>query len=480
MPPSAITTIGDELSIALGNLTQSITSLNAPVLRLGVTGLSRAGKTIFITSLIENLLKPERLTAFAPVAQGRFLGAQLVEHPDRKTPRFAYEAHLAALRGETPAWPQSTRQISQIRLALRYESQNWLTNWAGPATLYLDIVDYPGEWLLDLPLLSLSYAEWCTEALERARTAHKTPESEAFLEAVANVDEQANADEGLAEHLSGAFKAYLIAARQDKHSLSTLPPGRFLMPGDMEGAPALTFAPLDPQMARAPLFALMQRRYDAYLREVVRPFFRDHFARLDRQIVLVDALRALNTGPEAMNDLETALTSVLEAFRLGANSPWTWFIGRRIDRALFAATKADHVHHTSHDRLEAIVERLLQRAAQRARFAGTLTRSLAIAAVRATKEGMIDEGKQSFPCLIGTPQKGEVLDDTIYAGDEEIALFPGDLPEKPESVFQPQFAAGQLNFLRFNPPKPDPDSKLPLPHIRMDQAIDFLIGDWMK
>jgi uncharacterized protein len=31
--------------------------------------------------------------------------------------------------------------------------------WARP-TLNLDIVDYPGEWLLDLPLLSLSFAEW--------------------------------------------------------------------------------------------------------------------------------------------------------------------------------------------------------------------------------------------------------------------------------------------------------------------------------
>lgn len=28
------------------------------------------------------------------------------------------------------------------------------------ATLYLDIVDYPGEWLLDLPLLELDFMTW--------------------------------------------------------------------------------------------------------------------------------------------------------------------------------------------------------------------------------------------------------------------------------------------------------------------------------
>ena len=39
----------------------------------------------------------------------------------------------------------------------------------------------------------------------------------------------------------------------------------------------------------------------------MRPFFRDHFARLDRQIVLVDALAALNAGPDAVRDLERAL-----------------------------------------------------------------------------------------------------------------------------------------------------------------------------
>jgi predicted YcjX-like family ATPase len=41
---------------------------------------------------------------------------------------------------------------------------------------------------------------------------------------------------------------------------------------------------------------MMERRYDAYRQIVVQPFFRDHFARLDRQIVLADALAAFNAG----------------------------------------------------------------------------------------------------------------------------------------------------------------------------------------
>ena len=36
-----------------------------PTLRLGVTGLSRAGKTVFITSLVANLLNPGRMPQLA-------------------------------------------------------------------------------------------------------------------------------------------------------------------------------------------------------------------------------------------------------------------------------------------------------------------------------------------------------------------------------------------------------------------------------
>jgi predicted YcjX-like family ATPase len=60
-------------------------------------------------------------------------------------------------------------------------------------------------------------------------------------------------------------------------------------------------------------------------------------------------------------------------------------------------------------------------------------------------------------------------------------LFPGDLPERPDSLFE----NGQpvaLNFLRFTPPQKletNTDGEVVLPHIRFDRALDYLIGDWM-
>lgn len=483
--PSPPTRITDEIGIALGNLADAATAPFTPTLRLGVTGLSRSGKTIFITALVHALLTGGRLPGFAPLTEGRFIGARLAEYPDAAIPRFAYEQHLAALTGKTPHWPESTKRISQLRLVLKFQSQRFLSGMFGPTTLNLDIVDYPGEWLLDLPLLSLSFAEWSAQAIRRARQAHSRSEAEGFLDLLASLDPFKDATDADAERLAAAFTEYLRKSREDAKALSTLPPGRFLMPGDLEGSPALTFAPLPAPGGTVPgrsLYAMLERRYEAYKDIVVRPFFRDHFARLDRQIVLVDTLRALNAGPAAVADLETALTEILACFRQGDANPFVRLISRRIDRILFAATKADHIHHTSHDRLEAIMLRLVAAAARRAKFAGAETRSLALAAIRATREGQIEEGGDTLDVIIGTPEKGETLDGVSYDGKTEIALFPGDLPPNAEALFEGGEALA-LKFLRFAPPRKlerDAGGNPMLPHIRLDRALDYLIGDWLR
>ncbi|WP_404403200.1 YcjX family protein [Pelagibacterium halotolerans] len=483
MPSTLPTTLADEVGITLGNLADAATGVVTPTLRLGVTGLSRAGKTIFITALIHNLLTGARLPGFAAMSEGRLIGAQLAEHPDNATPRFAYENHLAALLGDPPVWPESTRRISQLRISLRYQSQNWLKSQLGASTLNLDVVDYPGEWLLDLPLLTKSFKTWSEEALSLAQRPGRSDDAKAFLDLVRTVDTTALSDEATAEKLAEAFTHYLRESKTDRQALSTLPPGRFLMPGDLEGSPALRFAPLPTPsgvVKSASLYAMLERRYEAYKSIVVRPFFRDHFARLDRQIVVVDALRALNAGPEAVADLEAALTSVLACFRQGRSNPISRLLNRKIDRILFAATKADHLHHTSHQRLEAILNRLVASAARRAKFSGAQTRSLAIAAIRATREGTIKDNGDTLPTIIGTPEKGQVLGSTTYDGKTEIALFSGDLPENPDSLFKTSESTPQLNFLRFLPPQNLVQTEAGdpvLPNIRLDRAIDFLIGD---
>ncbi len=170
---------------------------------------------------------------------------------------------------------------------------------------------------------------------------------------------------------------------------------------------------------------MMRRRYEAYKDVVVRPFFRDHFTRLDRQIVLVDALAAFNAGPEALKDLEGALSGILDCFNIGRSSFISSLFRPRIDRILFAATKADHLHRSSHDRLEAILKRMVERAASRAEFAGASVDVIAMAAVRATREAVVQQGREKLPSILGTPEAGETSNGEVFDGDTEAATFPG-------------------------------------------------------
>jgi predicted YcjX-like family ATPase len=134
-----------------------------PTVRLGVTGLSRAGKTVFITALVHGLTRGGKFPVFESLATGRIAKARLAPQPDDAVPRFAYEEHLATLIDER-RWPNSTTDISELRLVIDYQRNN-----GSERKLTLDIVDYPGEWLLDLPLLNKSYEEWSAESLALSR-----------------------------------------------------------------------------------------------------------------------------------------------------------------------------------------------------------------------------------------------------------------------------------------------------------------------
>lgn len=440
-------------------------------LRLGVTGLSRAGKTVFITALVANLLARGRMPQLRAEAQGRIQAVYLQPQPDLTLPRFDYEAHLAALTGDTPRWPASTRAISELRLSLRVRPRGVLASWRGPRTLHLDIVDYPGEWLLDLALLDQNYDQWSDATL--ARLARRAEAAE-FVALARAEDGALRLDEGKARALAQAFTAYLTAARDLGRVDVT--PGRFLLPGDLAGSPVLTFAPL-PKPAMTPrnsLWREIERRFEAYKSKVVRPFFRDHFARIDRQIVLADVLGAIHQGPRAVEDLRRTLAEVLATFRPGRNG-WlnALFGGRRVERILFAATKADHLHHQQHPALTAITAALLTEAKSRADFSGARTEALSLASLRATVEETVIRDGEALPAVKGT----------LLATGKPAVMYPGTLPTDPAHLLAPAREGAEAwldadyNLMTFAPARLTLRPGEGPPHIRLDRAVQFLIGD---
>ncbi|MDO8328550.1 MAG: YcjX family protein, partial [Cypionkella sp.] len=236
------------------------------------------------------------------------------------------------------------------------------------------------------------------------------------------------------------------------------------------------FAPLPPPtgpVRATSLYSILQRRYEAYKSIVVRPFFRDHFARLDRQIVLVDTLRALNAGPAAVTDLEAALTDILSCFRQGDNNPLTRLVARRIDRILFAATKADHLHHSQHPRLTAIMQAMLREAQSRADFAGAETMAISMASLRCTVEETLSRDGVALDAV-----RGRLLDT-----GKQVAMYPGQLPSDPARLLSParegaeKWLDADYGLMAFAPARSSLRPGDGPPHIRLDRAAEFLIGD---
>ncbi len=464
--------LADGILRGIGDLGAGLTEpFSDPVLRLGVTGLSRAGKTVFITSLVANLMDRARMPGLRAASEGRVRSAFLQPQPDDTVPRFDYEAHLAALTGPEPHWPQSTRAVSELRLSFRLQDGGLMGAIRGIRTLHLDIVDYPGEWLLDLALMDLSYAEWSREVMERIA---ERDEASDFLSLAGATDAALPLDEVTAKALAESFTAYLTAARAAGYSDCT--PGRFLLPGELAGSPVLTFAPL-PEAGVAPRGSLrreMERRFDAYKAKVVKPFFRDHFARIDRQIVLIDALGAIHAGPRAVEDMRRTMAGILDAFRPGRNRWLASLLGaKRVERILFAATKADHLHHSQHMRLTGIMAALMRDARDRADFAGAQTAAMSIASVRATVEEQVSHDGSTLDAVRGR----------LLATGREVAMYAGELPENPAAILSParQGAAHWLDqdysVMAFAPAKVALKPGEGPPHIRLDRAAEFLIGD---
>lgn len=446
-------------------------------LRLAVTGLSRSGKTAFITSLVNQLLNTHggaRLPLFSVVREDRLLGVKRVPQRDMGIQRFTYDEGLAQLYGSPPAWPTPTRGVSEMQLALRFRSQDsLLRHFKQTATLYLEIVDYPGEWLLDLPMLAQDYLSWSRQMnglLQGDRAAWAAE----WKRLCAKLDPLAPADENQLAEIAAAWTAYLLRCKQE--GLHFIQPGRFVLPGEMAGAPALQFFPWpqlnevdEARLAQADKgsnLAMLHARYDYYCQHVVKGFYKNHFLRFDRQIVLVDCLQPLNSGPQAFNDMRLALTQLMQSFHYGQRTLFRRLFSPVIDKLLFAATKADHITADQHAGLVSLLQQLVQDAWQNAAFEGINMDCIGLASVQATQSGIVDHQGEKIPAL-----RGHRLSDGA-----PLTVFPGEVPSRlPEQRFWQEQG---FHFEQFRPQQLNVDR--PLPHIRMDAALEFLLGDKLR
>ncbi|WP_444944556.1 YcjX family protein [Microbulbifer sp. ZKSA006] len=432
---------------------------------IGITGLSGAGKSTFLTSLIYQLCNPEKsqLPGFAPALNGDLLGAELKPALDSGLQPFDYGTCLSALMADPPSWPQSTRHASAMELHIHLRSRRRFRG-AGRKTLVVELRDYPGEWLMDLPLLRMDYAEWCRHQAHLLSTDARSTLAPQLPARLALLSPQANADEVDLDSLWLEYRNFLLNCRA-RLNLSYLQPGRALLDDEAYGViPLLDLRGLDPmQLSALPetsVFKVLQGRYDHYVQQQVKPFVDSHFRHIDRQLVLVDVIGTLFSGEQSLEDMRLAFTHIADTFRYGESGLISKLWRPKVNRLLFAATKVDQVLAADHDALRQLLGQQLQQTFSDARHRGLPVFSEAIAAVRCSKEGQ----KEGRRMLMGHDLQGQ------YLGFENAEIFA-------QAPYEDQ---GWSHYAGAAPPQLRPPMGMQaghIPHIRVDALLNLLLGD---
>ena len=417
-------------------------------LRIGVTGLARSGKTVLLTSLASNLLAPGALGSAIRSARLAPTGAATI-------PRFDQARHLASLAADPPRWPERTDAVALLAIDLELGRPS-----LPPRRVRLELLDYPGEWLLDLPLIGHSYERWSGDVLARLQQPALAPLARDFLAFCTGLPASAALDESLAEAGHRLYRRLLERLR-DEAGLSMLQPGRFLMPAP--GAPP-PWEMFFPARGAGGLHRLLARRYDAYVEAVrdglVSPLFGD----VDRLVVLADLLSALQAGPLGFADVRASLTAASSALRWQGS--WREALaslaqlrrpGRVVRRVAFVASKADHVAERQRGNLAGLMRSMTDIAD------GPKTAAFAVAAARCTEDFVWTLDGHPVSAV-----RGRVLGETTMTRS-----YPGEVPDRPPDAGF--WTHPFLTLPRFEPMRLHADGRVP--NLAIAALLGFLLED---
>ena len=433
-------------------------------IKVAVTGLSRSGKTVFLTSFINQLIANDKLPYLNEKLQRPFIARLLP--PDSVYIRFDYYSKIKAFRAKDPKWPKATKSVSKTTLQLEFKSEYaFLKN----QIVNIELIDYPGEWLLDLSMLEQNFEEWSESMIELANEEKRYPYAKEWFDFLKGLDlYNRNDDEFIEEQLHDQYTEYL--KRLHYQGYSFVQPGRFLEPGDMQDDPLLQFCPLPApsegeEAHPDSIYAHFKERYDQYIQEVVKRLYLEHFESFDTQIILVDLLKAMEHGYDVFEDMHLSFKHILKSFTYGANNFLTRFFKLEINQVIFAATKADHLPASQHERYKRLLEEMIWDLKKELDVRHIDTEVTVFSAVKSTQDVKARLDGKEVDCIRG-----------IVDGEKELSThFPGMLPQ---SYHDDNFLKkGDFHLTKFKPISfPLRDTKA-VEHIRMDKLIYSILKD---
>ncbi|WP_297442074.1 YcjX family protein [Sulfurimonas sp.] len=428
-------------------------SFTSTPIKIAITGLSRSGKTVFITSLIDQLLYQDKILSVTASYQPF---KTTIKAPLANAKRFDYYTLIHQLKQEY-RWTKDTDEITHTILEIQIKSRFALLS---NTKFQIELIDYPGEWLLDLTLLEMSYTVWSQKTLTWLRSVDDD-KARAYLTTLNSLTAKTNTQE-VAIKVHKEYKELLIHLK--KNNYSQLTPGRFIMPSDLANDPILIFAPL-PLNAAKELQKSFEKRYNKYVKEIVKDIQLEHFKGFERQVVLVDVLEALQNGYDCYSDMKSGLKSMLALYEHKNKNFLSQWFHPSIKKVLFCATKADQVAASQHTNFSALLVDMIEDLQKDLDISHIETTTQIVAALKSTM-------------TIEKKYKGQTLSFIrgILEEDAEMHdLYPGEMP--PRFPNKAEFDTSKYGYKNFLPQKKPYRDNESLEHINMDRVIRKLIGD---
>ena len=358
-----------------------------------VTGLSRSGKSTLFTSLIAQLIHRSKVGAvydglplLSILPSDRVVDIQLYELKDHQP--FPYLDNMNALTHRQ--WPPSTTQVSAFAVEITMTKKNKIWQLFGNHTVRLVIHDYPGEWLMDLPMIQQSFTDWSAHVLAQQLSEPQFTLSQSWQQVLKQFNFDETPTEQHIQTLVDAYRAYLVQAKQD--GISMLQPGALLLQPAQLDATVLGFCPLPSKITcnpSHPWFMLFQKRYQKFIKQWVIPFRNQFFRHSDKQIILLDVLEGLNYGRDYLAEMQEATSHLVSSFIYGKRK-WYEILHRPlgISKVAFAATKIDLIPQKEHPNLLSLLKQLTEGAMSHLQHKDVQFDHFLITAICATK---IDE-----------------------------------------------------------------------------------------
>ena len=347
----------------------------------------------------------------------------------------------------------------------------------------LTFVDYPGERLLDAGLTQKSYAKWSDDVLGRLSRAGGATgtAAAAFSESSMAI----LADTSPNDKMGRLGLAYGACAAAQQEGIAVTPTQPLLAGGDNVQTP---FAPLAEEVrgANPAVCSRMESRYKEYVRHSVQPFL-DRIGACTHQIVLVDILDILRTGPLHHNRVRQDLGDILMSFDYmnhgnGRVFEWLarlWNGGKRylpfltpgIQRVTFCCTKADQATRANRHLLVNLLQDFVETAAVgiNCKLGGLgIARFYYCSANRGTKDAMTTFQERNLSTLIGVRKGCEQ--------SQPENVFPGEVP--PEWPTRENWNC--YRFPDFLPARLPEIDGVELPHIHMDKVLYDIFEDYLR